>query len=300
MNKGEILNKIIELRHIRTLLSNFIEVDISEDNRIYTSFSIVETGRFSSHEDETGGGTHLQNIPPEVRKIFISDDGMKLVEADKSQGEVRIVAWLAREERMKEVFKYGGDIHKKNASYIFGCNIDNVTTGQRYLAKRMVHASNYGMGINTMATYCGISKREAEIAQKKYFDAFPRIKVWQNEIIGEVGKMRSLTNPFGRKRIFFDRMSDNLYREAFAFIPQSTLVDDLNRGMIELFMRGEPRLQILHQGHDSLLWQTHDVEWSIELARDCLEQEFVCGGDVLKIPVEFKVGENWGTMHEYK
>ena len=91
-------------------------------------------------------------------------------------------------------------------------------------------------------------------------------------------------------------------REMYAFIPQSTLVDDVNRAMIELFYRGELRLQLLDQGHDSLLWQvkTEDVEWSISLAREVMQRPFICGDDLLRIPIEVKVGENWGEMHEVK
>lgn len=59
-------------------------------------------------------------------------------------------------------------------------------------------------------------------------------------------------------------------------------------------------MQILHQGHDSLLWQTREVERSIELARECLQRAFICGGDILTIPVEFKVGSSWGEMKEVR
>ena len=310
MNKSELLDKILELRHIETLLSNFINVDI-EDERIYTSYSLVETGRLSSHEDELGRGSHLQNVPGSnvsteeekqfhvnVRKIFVADEGKVLIEADKKQGEVMIVAWLANELRMKEVFKSGGDIHRKNAGYIFRKSEDSVTSNERYLAKRMVHASNYGMGSNTMAAYCGMSKNEAQVAQKRYFEAFPNILSWQSKVREEVKKTRVLTNPFGRRRVFFDRMGKDLFKEAYAFVPQSTLVDDVNRSMIQIFYIAEPNLQILHHGHDSLLFQIwkSKVEWAVEVIKKNLELPFICGGEVLKIPVEIKVGENWGEM----
>jgi len=153
-------------------------------------------------------------------------------------------------------------------------------------------------------------------AREKYFQTYPRLESWQRSVIQEVAKYRKLTNPFGRKRIFFGRVEWELdefrkpirpkfnetMTEAIAFLGQSTLVDDVNRGMIELFHRGERRLMILHQGHDSVLWQAkpEDVEWSVRVGRECLEKKFVCGGDVLTIPVEAKVGENWGEMKEVK
>ena len=316
MDKSDLLDKILELRHINTILSNFIDVDISKDSRLHTSFSLVETGRLSSHEDELGKGMHLQNIPgssqssseeevkfhTNVRKILIADEGKVLIEADKKQGEAMIVAWLASELRMKEVFKSGGDIHRKNAGYIFRKSEDSVTSNERYLAKRMVHASNYGMGSNTMAAYCRMSRNEAQVAQKRYFEAFPNILSWQAKVRKEVKKTRVLTNPFGRRRVFFDRMGEDLFREAYAFVPQSTLVDDVNRSMIQIFCIAEPELQLLHQGHDSLLFQVvkSKVDWAIGVIRKNFELPFVCREDILTIPVEVKVGENWGEMKEVK
>jgi len=302
MDRAELLDVIIELRHLYTLVSNFLEAPIDSDGRIRTSFSLVETGRLSSHQDEFGSGTHLQNVPPQLRRMFVADEGMVLIEADKKQGEAMIVAWLAEDEQMKEVFRRGGDVHRKNASYIFGKREEDVTEGERYLAKRMVHASNYMMGINTMAAYCGISKREAKEAQEAYFSAFPKIRVWQNRVREEVFRKRVLVNPFGRRRMFFERLGDELWREALAFLPQSTLVDDVNRSMVELFLRGEPRLQVLHQTHDAVLVQTRpeEVEWAVKLMKECLEQPFVCGGDILTIPVEVKVGRSWGEMSAFQ
>jgi DNA polymerase I-like protein with 3'-5' exonuclease and polymerase domains len=295
-----ILDSIIELRRIKTLISSFIDVKIDADERLRTSFSFIETGRLSSHEDELGEGTHLQNVPPQVRKMFVADPGMMLVEADKKQGEAMIVAWLAGEERQKEVFRSGGDIHEFNAK--------NLGTDRQF-AKTRTHGWNYGLGRHKKKVMTHEDK-----AREKYFQAYPRIERWQKEVIGEVAKYRRLVNPFGRRRLFFGRVEWELdefkhpirpkfnetMTEAIAYLPQSTLVDDVNRGLIEFFYRGEPHLQILHQGHDSVLWQTKKdfVRWSVKLAKECFERKFVCGGDVLVIPIEIKVGNNWKEMEK--
>ena len=298
MNKAEILDKILHLRHIDTLLSNFIDIDIGSDSRVYTSYSFVETGRLASAEDELGRGSHLQNIPSQVRRMYIADEGKLLVEADKKQGEAMIVAWLADETRMKEVFKSGGDVHKRNASYIFNKPESAITSEERYLAKRMVHATNYGMSTNTMAIYCNISELDAKKAQSAYFAAFPRILTWQREVREQVSKTSILTNCFGRRRIFFERVGEELFREAYAYNPQSTLVDDVNRSMVEIFFRGEPELQLLHQGHDSLLWQvdTQKASWAVGLIKKYMELPFFCGSEMIAIPVEIKVGRSWGEL----
>jgi DNA polymerase-1 len=298
MERAELLDAIIELRHLQTLMSNFLSAPVDADRRVRTSFSLVETGRLSSHEDELGSGTHLQNMPTQLRGMFVADEGMTLVEADKKQGEAMIVAWLAEDESMKDVFRKGGDVHRINASYIFGKREEDVTAEERYLAKRMVHASNYLMGINTMAAYCNMLREEARAAQEAYFASFPKIRVWQNRVKEEVFKRRVLINPFGRRRIFFERLGDELWREALAFLPQSTLVDDVNRGLVEFFYKAEPEIQILHQGHDSVLVQCKhsDLSMTINLLKECFERPFLCGGDVLTIPVEIKRGDNWKEM----
>ncbi len=316
MESKEILSKIMELRHIESVISNFIEIDLSEEGRAHTSYSILETGRLGSGESELGRGTHLQNVPGEkpptpesapyhvnVRKMFTADEGMELVEVDKSQGENRIVAWLAGEERQKEVFRKGGDIHQFNA--------DNLKTNRQY-AKTRTHGWNYGLGKRKKKV-----ETEEDRARLKYFQTFPKIAQWHEQVLWEVAKKRVLVNPFGRRRMFFGRVEwefdfvtkkpvkpifNETIGEALAFLGQSTLVDDVNRGLIELFYRGEPWLQLLHHGHDSILGQTWKakVPEALQLMKECMEKEFLCGDDLLVIPVECMRGEIWGEMREVK
>ncbi len=304
MNKVETLDKIIELRHIETLISSFVNTELDSESRVHTSFSLKETGRLASSEDELGRGTHLQNIPGEtardeesekyhvnIRKMYIADEGKVLIEADKKQGENRIVAWLAEETRMKEAFLRGLDFHLENAKRIF--NTQSPSMSQRSFAKTRTHGWDYLLQ----------PKNEAErVAREAYFNAYPRLKLWQDRVSREVAQVHKLTNPFGRVRSFFDKSGPKLYQEAIAFLPQSTLVDDVNRSMIELFYRGEPYLELLHQLHDSLLWQVKPefLKWAVSLIKEFMQLPFICGGSILTIPVEIKVGKNWGEMKEYK
>jgi DNA polymerase I len=280
----ELFDKIEELRHIKSLISNFIDASPSPDGRMRTSYSFVETGRLSSHEDELEEGTHLQNIPMYLRRMFVADSGKLMLEADKSQGEARIIAWLAHEERMKSAFRAGVDIHQFNADNL-GCD--------RQFAKTRTHGWNYGLGAKS---------KEEEEARDRYFRAYPMILIWQNGVKEEVEKSRVLVNPFGRRRMFFQRKGNSLAQEAWAYMGQSTLVDDVNRSLISLFYRGEPRLEILHQNHDSVVAQCkeEDRRWAIALMKEELEQPFICGGEVLTIPVEIKVGRNWEEMEKIK
>jgi len=305
---SEVLSDILEFRRLSTLEDNFMKAEVAPD-RFHTSFSFTETGRLSSHESELEEGTHLQNVPPSVRRIFIADEGMTLVEVDKSQAEARVVAWLSGDERMKEVFRSGGDIHKRVASMIFGKREEDVTSEERSLAKRMVHATNYCQGTNTMAEFCGVSVGEARKLRERYFATFPGVLRWQRRVAETLMKRgRTLLNPFGRRRLFLGRMAVNretgepelndTVREAIAFLPQSTVVDDVNMGMTDLFYMMEGEMEVLHQVHDSILVQVKDevVEEWVRRVKRVMEREIWVEGERVVIPVEVKVGKNWGEM----
>ncbi len=303
MNKLDILDKIIELRHTETLINSFINIEVDANSRVHTSYKLLETGRLASSEDELGRGTHLQNIPGptardeesekyhvNIRRMYIADEGKVLIEADKKQGENRIVAWLAEETQMKEAFVKGLDFHMENAKRIF--KTPTPSASQRQFAKTRTHGWDYLLQ----------AKNDQErVARDAYFNAYPRLRLWQERVSREVSKSRRLTNPFGRTRLFFDKVGPKLFQEAIAFLPQSTLVDDVNRSMIELFYRGEPYLELLTQTHDSLLWQVKPnlVKWAVKLIKEFMQIPFICGGEQLTIPVEIKVGKNWGEIYEY-
>jgi DNA polymerase-1 len=304
LNKTEILDKIIELRHIESLISSYLDLEVDSENRVHTSFSLKETGRLASSEDELGRGTHLQNIPGatardeeaeryhvNIRRMYIADEGKVLVEADKKQGENRIVAWLAEETQMKAAFAKGLDFHLENAKRIF--KTQSPSASQRQFAKTRTHGWDYLLQ----------AKNETErVAREAYFNAYPRLKLWQERVSREVAQSHKLTNPFGRVRLFFDKVGAKLYQEAIAFLPQSTLVDDVNRSMIEIFYRSEPYLELLHQCHDSLLFQVKEslVKWAVKLILEFMQLPFICGGEILIIPIEVKVGKSWGEMESYE
>lgn len=301
--KNEAIQTVIKIREKSKILGTYLDVKLDEDKRIRCGYLITgtETGRLSSRATARGTGTNLQNIPPGViRTLFVPDDGKVFINADLSQAEARVVAYLANESRLINVFAQGGDIHRKNAANIFGVTEADVTDNQRQLAKRVVHASNYGMGPLTFAKTAGIPAADAKRLLNQYFATYPGIANWQNALKAEVQKKRYLITPLGRKRIFYNQWAESLYKEGLAYIPQSTVADIVNQGLVELWRRrGEVEgLDILLQVHDSILIQVpkEALQKGKELIKACLTRPIEINGKVLIIPVDLKFGENWEDL----
>jgi len=303
-----VFNFILRIRGNNKLIGTYLNDEGKPDGRMRCSYIIggTETGRLSSRESVFGTGTNLQNVPPGVcRKMFIPDDGMLLMEPDLSQAEARVVAYLAEEERMIEVFESGGDIHQLTADTLppdfvpSGSAYKNVDNPRRLFAKKHVHAFHYGEGMLAFARRAGISKQMAEMIRSRYLDGFPRIKAWQLGIQASLSRSRTITTPLGRKRTFFGLWGDGLFREAYAYVPQSTVVDTLNLAMIEL-KRKYPEVQLMLQNHDAFVIQgkVEEKEMWIERIREVFHIPIYIKGRTLIIPVEIKVGKNWGEMEE--
>lgn len=311
-NEG--LKIVLQIRERKKILSTYLEINYDKEKdangeiveRARTSYLITgtETGRLSSRETVYGTGTNLQNVPKGIaRRIFIPDSGKLFVNADLSQAEARVVAYLAGEERLIRVFQEGGDIHRKNAANIYRKPIDKVTSEERELAKRVVHASNYGMGPITFAKTAGISVAEAKRLLNQYFTEYPRIKLWHMQIASQLKKSRTLTTPFGRKRTFFNRWNESLVKEALAYIPQSTVADLLNLGLRRFYEETKgTQTEILLQIHDAVLCQClcADVQGVSNRIRQCLVRPITVGGKVLEIPCDVSVGKSWDELQKVK
>jgi len=302
-----VLQLILEVRGVRKLLSTYVRAPLESNNRICCSYKIAgtDTGRLSSSKSIYDRGTNLQNIPrePSIRSMFIPDAGFKVVNADLSQAEARVVAYLAGEERMQRLFEEGGDIHSKNASNIFGVTPKNVKKEQRQIAKALVHGANYGIGHKRFAKLVGQSESRARELLNQYHSLYPCLELWHRIVKDQVGRTRILTTPFGRKRMFFGRWSDDLVRGAIAYVPQSTVGDLLNLGIIKSWDALPPEWEIMMQNHDSVVAQvpvdTPDMHiW--KFFKHYYEIPIRIGHKWCKIPMDIQIGKSWGEMKELK
>ena len=299
-----IFDLILGIRHRRKLLGTYLNEGGEGDGRIRCSYLIrgTKTGRLSSRESIFGSGTNLQNIPKGVcRRMFIADEGEVFIEADLSQAEARVVAHLAGEERLIRLFKEGGDIHRQTASWLFSKPIGEIQKGERELAKRLVHASNYGIGPRTFAHHAGVTEGEASLLLQRYFDTFPAIRRWQLEIQSQLGKSKVLCTPLGRKRMFFGRWGEELFREAYSYIPQATVADVLNLALIRYVGWGLPG-EVMLQIHDAFVVQCTPKESDtvISCFKEVFDIPIPIRGEGLVIPVSIKIGPNWQDMVEVK
>ncbi|KKN45066.1 hypothetical protein LCGC14_0686910 [marine sediment metagenome] len=291
---------ILKIRHNRKIMGTYLVDKGGMDGRMRCSYVIggTETGRLSSRKSVFGTGTNLQNIPTGVcRKMFVSDEDKVFIQADLSQAEARVVAYLSEEERLIDLFKQGGDVHTQNAAWVYGKECEEVTPDERALAKRLVHASHYGIGGRAFAYYANIQQREAQILLSKYFDTFPNIRAWQLRVQSELSRSRTMTTPLGRKRTFFGRWGEQLFREAYAFVPQSTVTDTLNLAMIKLY-NTHPDVEFMLQVHDAFVLQCDkdEVEDWISDVKHVFDIPILINGRELVIPVDIKVGVNWDEM----
>lgn len=300
------LEVVLKMRELNKILSTYLNVRLDNDKRIRCTYNIAgtETGRLSSSATAFGTGTNLQNFPDgNIRSLLIPDDGYIFINADLSQAEARVVAHISEDQRLLQVFEEGGDIHKKNASKMFNKPESAVTKDERYLAKRAVHGLNYGMGYKTFARECCIDEATARRVYAIYFATFPRIKVWHMRVRSQLEKSRTLVTPFGRKRIFFNRWNDAMLKEGLAFVPQSTVADIVNQGIVKLTTQepGDGGKQLLLQVHDSILMQVRPelVGETVEEIREALTHPLEINGKYMTIPVDFKVGNDWGNMEDY-
>ena len=302
--KNPVFELVLDIRKARKLLSTYIRAPLDDDERIRCSYVITgtETGRLSSRESVYGSGTNLQNIPRGkiVRSIFIPDKGRRFINADLSQAEARVVAYLSNETRLQTLFEEAnGDVHKTNAAMVFNKRVDDITQRERQLAKTLVHAANYGIGARTFSKHIGESESHARELLNQYYAMYPSIKLWHREIESSLRKSRILSTPLGRKRMFFGRWGPDLVREGLAYIPQSTVSDILNYGIIRAWPNLPPEWEIMMQVHDSILMQVPIEAANMHIhkfIKHYFENPIEIGRKTFKIPVDIKTGDSWGNL----
>ena len=189
---------------------------------------------------------------PNVREMFTPDVGYTMFDADLKQADAQTVAWESGDEVLKQMFREGADLHTENAKTIYSLQ-GEPTHHQRQMAKHGVHATNFGASPRTMAHKLDMTVHQASTFQKRWFDIHPNIKKWQERIEAQLMSTRTITNAFGYRRIFFERV-EGLLPEALAWIPQSTTVNIIDKGLNNIDAN-LPHVQLQLQVHDSIIGQ---------------------------------------------
>ncbi|MEL7526511.1 MAG: DNA polymerase I [Pseudomonadota bacterium] len=311
----ELPSKIVAWRQLSKLKSTYSDALPGyinpETGRVHTSYALAATttGRLSSSEP------NLQNIPVrteagrKIRQAFISTKGHKLVSADYSQIELRVLAHMADIPQLKKAFEDGLDIHAMTASEMFGTPIEGMDPMVRRQAKAINFGIIYGISAFGLANQLGISRGEAGDYIKTYFERFPGIRDYMEATKKKVHADGYVNTIFGRKAHYPDVNTKNpnmrsFYERAAINAPiQGSAADILRRAMVRMEDRlSEARLdaQMLLQVHDELIFEVPDaqVDDTLPVIRDVMEN--ACE-PVLKLSVPLKVdaraADNWDEAH---
>jgi DNA polymerase I-like protein with 3'-5' exonuclease and polymerase domains len=179
--------------------------------------------------------------------------------------------------------------------------VDKVTSDLRQIGKTIRHANNYSAGPGVLAAKLGIALAEAKKLMNKYHDQCPQLKLWHAKIRSQLEKTRTLTNLLGRKHRFFERWGDDLFRSAYAYVPQSTVGDLLNSALVDIYDDYGSEIDLYLQLHDAvyILSRIEDRAKNVKILRDCMLRPLTSSlGEEYMIDVDFSVGASWGEMEE--
>lgn len=306
-----LVRKISELRSLGVFLSTFVNAPVDIDGRMRCSFNIAgtETYRFSSSKNAFGSGLNLQNIPkggeaaeedglslPNVRSLFIPDPGHTFFDIDLASADLRIVVWESDEPTFKAMIREGLDPYTEIAKEFYHDPSITKKDPRRQTFKSFAHGTNYLGTAKGLAERLGLGVHQAEQTQKWYFERFPKIKKWQDDLKDQVLKRRMVQNVFGNRCYFFDRIEGTIFNQAAAWIPQSSVACLINRAYVAID-RELPEVDILLQVHDSLAGQfpSHFGDLMTRKIVALAEIELPYPGDPLIIPVGVKTStKSWG------
>jgi DNA polymerase-1 len=307
--------KILEWRQVSKLKSTYTDALPTyvhpQTHRVHTTYALAATttGRLSSNEP------NLQNIPVrtedgrKIRRAFIAASGHKLVSADYSQIELRLLAEIADIPVLKQAFRDGLDIHAMTASEMFGVPIKGMPGEVRRRAKAINFGIIYGISAFGLANQLGIAREEASAYIKKYFERFPGIRAYMDETREACRKNGYVTTLFGRKMYYPDIKASNASVRAFnerAAINarlQGTAADIIRRAMIRMedaLAQKKLSAEMLLQVHDELIFEVPDNEVAATLpVVQHVMQDAPFPAVLLSLPlqVDARAANNWDEAH---
>ncbi len=307
----ELPRVIIDYRSMSKLKSTYtdklpLQIATATD-RVHTSYhqAVTATGRLSSTDP------NLQNIPirtPEGRRIrqaFIAPPGYVLLAADYSQIELRIMAHLSGDKGLVAAFAGDQDVHRATAAEVFDAALDEVTTDQRRSAKAINFGLMYGMSAFGLAKQLGISRHEAQQYVGLYFDRYPGVKKYMDDIREQAHADGYVETVFGR-RLYLPEINDRngqrrqyAERSAINAPMQGTAADIIKKAMIDVdawLAESAVDARMIMQVHDELVFEVRKKEVENVTA---MVTELMCNAATLSVPLKVDVGtgDNWDEAH---
>ncbi len=307
----ELPRLILDYRGLAKLVSTYTEKLPEQINprtgRVHTSFhqAVAATGRLSSTDP------NLQNIPirteegRRIRAAFIAPPGFRIVAADYSQIELRIMAHLSDDPGLLHAFAQGEDVHRATAAEVFGVALDQVDANQRRAAKAINFGLIYGMSAFGLAKQIGVGRAEAGEYIQRYFARYPGVQAFMESARERARRDGYVETVFGRRLYLREiharsaNLRQGAERAAINAPMQGSAADIIKRAMItidEWLLALEDRARLLLQVHDELVLEVH--EDAIAEISAGLQQRMSAAAD-LKVPLEVAVGVglNWDQAH---
>ncbi|MXX26793.1 MAG: DNA polymerase I [Caldilineaceae bacterium SB0668_bin_21] len=311
--QNQFLDLLFEQRQLEKLRGTYVDtlggLVNSSTGRVHTNYSQAgaATGRLSSN------GPNLQNIPirtergREIRKAFEAEEGCLLLAADYSQVELRILAHIAKEERLIEAFRQEQDIHAVTASLLFDVPLDQVNYDQRGLGKTINFATIYGVSAFGLSSRTDMDPTEAQQFLDQYFATYPNVRQYIDDTIRKAVEEGFVETLLGRRRIFLELQGNlpfnqrqALERQAINAPIQGTAADITKLAMSNLhkcLLDQDLKAKMLLQVHDELVLEVPHEELNVvaPLVRREMESAFE-----LNVPlrVDVEAGPNWYDMEE--
>ncbi|MEJ2059834.1 MAG: DNA polymerase I [Gammaproteobacteria bacterium] len=275
--------------------------------RVHTSYhqAVASTGRLSSSDP------NLQNIPVRteegrrIRQAFVAPKGHKVLAADYSQIELRIMAHLSADPGLLRAFAEGQDIHRATAAEVFGAAPDEVSGEQRRAAKAINFGLIYGMSAFGLARQLGIGRNEAQEYVDRYFARYPGVKAYMDQTRERAREQGYVETVFGRRLYLPDIRARNQQvraqaeRVAINAPMQGTAADIIKRAMLRVdgWIQGEqPPVAMTMQVHDELVFEVR--EDAIDMARGRISDLMSGAADLdVQLVVDVGVGDNWDEAH---
>lgn len=306
------IDALLAYRELAKLLSTYIDAFpdlLDAKSRLHTHFVQwgAATGRLSSKDP------NMQNIPIKteqgraIREIFVADKGLKLASFDYSQIDLRSLALLSGDQKLIKFFKDGGDIHADVASELFNLPKDKIDKEQRRRAKVINFGIIYGMGVLALKANLGSTRAEAENFLKRYFETFPGVTKYLDEVKKEARHRGYTETYFGRRRYYPELNSGPEYmqkaaeRQAQNAPVQGTSADIIKLAMVEVDKYLEKnnlrdKVELLLQIHDELIYEISEAEAERVSQEIKTIMENVIPNPPIPFPVKFSLGASWGDL----
>ncbi len=302
---------ILEHRSLSKLKSTYTDklpkmID-ADSGRVHTSYhqAVTATGRLSSSDP------NLQNIPVRsaegrrIRQAFVPEEGYRMLAADYSQIELRIMAHLSGDAGLLAAFAEGRDIHRATAAEVFGIEPDQVSKDQRRSAKAINFGLIYGMSAFGLARQLDIGRNEAQDYVDRYFARYPGVKAYMEETKEKARQQGFVETVFGRRLYLPEINARNGMRRQYAERTainapmQGTAADIIKRAMIDLdraIEQGGHDIRMIMQVHDELVFEVRDD--ILDTAQAMIVEHMVNAAE-LKVPlvVDVGLGDNWDEAH---